>query len=146
VAVTLAGLTAVGVLVSIGAGSGLAVGGGAIDISVLAPSLGAPLVVILVVPFVVGLGGVRLGVGLAVGLGDGEVLVSAPGVPVGSGGLLVVGAISLGGGGLGVGAGVLDGDLGVGVGTISVTVAVANGLDVDGAADGDESSGESEPP
>ena len=87
----------VAVSASVCGGGGLAVRGGSVDISVLAPGLGAPLVVILVVPFVVGLSGIRLGVGLAVGLGDAQVLIAAPGVPVGSRGLLVVGAVGLGG-------------------------------------------------
>ena len=54
-------------------------------ISVLAPSLGAPLVVVLIVPFVIGLGVVGLGPRAVVRLLDAQVLVSAPGIPVGAG-------------------------------------------------------------
>ena len=139
-------------LVVVAGGGGLAVGGSAVDVAVLAPGLSAPLVVVLVVPFVVGLGGVGLGVGAAIGLLDGEVLVSAVGIEVGGGVGHVVGAVALGGSLLGGAWGGLDGDLGGGVavaGTVGpVAVAardtVAGGLDVDGGGDGDERRSESE--
>ena len=60
-------------------------GRGTILISVLAPSLGAPLVVVLIVPFVIGLGVVGLGPRAVVRLLDAQVLVSAPSIPVGAG-------------------------------------------------------------
>ncbi|MCP4371695.1 MAG: hypothetical protein GY797_26790, partial [Deltaproteobacteria bacterium] len=61
---TVAALT-VALLLDIG-GLGT-VGGSTVDISVLAPSLSTPLVLILVVPFIVGLSRVSLSAGLVVG-------------------------------------------------------------------------------
>merc|ERR1719216_120838 len=124
-------------------GGGLAVGGGSVDITVLAPGLGTPLVVVLVVPLVVGLGGVGFGVGAAVGLLDAEVLVSAISIPVGGGSALVVSTVGLGGTALGAALALLDRDLELGLAG-GVGVAVADRLDVDGAADSDERSSESE--
>ena len=60
-------------------------GRGTILVSVLAPSLGSPLVVVLVVPFVIGLGVVGLGPCAVIRLLDAQVLVSAPSIPVGAG-------------------------------------------------------------
>ena len=65
-------------------GRGLAVGGGAIDVSVFTPSLSAPFVVVLVVPLIVRLGGVGLGLHLVVGNVLFVVLIASPGVPVGA--------------------------------------------------------------
>merc|ERR1711981_548915 len=77
---SLCALSAVAIPVSLG--SALADGRGTEDVSVFAPSLGAPLVVVLVVPFVIGLSIVGLGPGLVVRLVNGEVLVTAPSVPM----------------------------------------------------------------
>jgi hypothetical protein len=88
------GLTLGGVVIS---GGIILLRGHAISIAVLAPSLSTVGVVVLVVPLVVGLSAVGLGAGVAVGLVNGEVLVAAPRIPVGGGGLHVVVAIGLGG-------------------------------------------------
>jgi len=77
------GTVAVAVVVTLG--GGCAVGGSTVEITVLAPRLSAPLVVVGVVPLVVGFSTVGLGVGVGVRLIDGEVLVAAEGVPVGAG-------------------------------------------------------------
>ena len=79
-------------------GSGLTEGRGTVDIAVLAPSLGSPFVVILVVPFVIRLGIVGLGPGAVVRFLDGEILVAAIGIPVGAGLAPVASLASLGGG------------------------------------------------
>lgn len=81
-------------------------GGGGGEVAVLAPSLGAPLVVVLVVPFVIGLGVVGFGPGAVVRLLDAQVLVATPAVPVGAG-LAPVAGLTLLGGGVVVGTGVL---------------------------------------
>ena len=62
-------------------GSSVVEGASAVTIVVTAPSLGAPLVVTSVVPFVVGLSVVILGPGVVEGLVDAQLLVAAPGVP-----------------------------------------------------------------
>merc|ERR1719464_2090695 len=85
------------VLVVVGAGSGLTVGGSTVNVTVLAPSLGAPLVVISVVPLIVRFGGIRLGEGLVVRDILSVVLISAPGIPVGGGLAPVLVAIASGG-------------------------------------------------
>merc|ERR1719490_618322 len=84
------------VLVALRGASTLA--GGTVEVTVLAPSLGAPSVVVLVVPFVIGLGVVGLGPGGLVGLIDLEVLVAAIGIPVGARLAPGAGAALLGGG------------------------------------------------
>ena len=84
----------VAIVLIIGSGGGCTVGGGTVDIAVFTPGLSSPLVIVFVVPFVVGLSRVSLGVGLAVRLRDGEVLVAT---------ILVVA--------LGVGSSVLSGTL-----------------------------------
>ena len=61
-------ISAVGVVV--GLRGSRAIGGGTVDVAVLAPGLGTPLVVVVVVPLIVGLGVVALGPGLIVGLFD----------------------------------------------------------------------------
>ena len=61
----------VAIVLIIGSGGGCTVGGGTVDIAVLFPGLSAPLVIVFVVPFVVGLSHVGLCIGLAVGLRDG---------------------------------------------------------------------------
>ena len=108
------GIATIAVGAIVASGSGLAVGRGAVRISVLAPSLSAPLVAVLVVPFVVGLGGVRLRLGGTVRLLNGEVLVTSPGVPVGTIGAVGaptvssrggVGTVGLGGCGVAPGVG-----------------------------------------
>ena len=72
------GVVALAVALAVAGGSGVAVGRCTVSVLALVPSLGAPLVVILVVPFVIGLSLVRLSVGLAIGLINVEFLVSAP--------------------------------------------------------------------
>ena len=64
-------------------GSIASVAGGTGEIAVLTPSLSAPLVIISVVPLVIRLSSVRFGGGLAVRLINGEILIAAPGIPVG---------------------------------------------------------------
>ena len=93
ISAVLTGLLSIAVPVSSALGSGLAIAGGSINIFVFAPGLGAPLVLVVVVPFVVRLGGIRLGVGLAIGLRDAQVLISAPSVPIGSSDFLGISAI-----------------------------------------------------
>ena len=97
-------LSTIGVVVV--AGSIVLGGGSTVHVAVLAPLLGTPLVVILVVPFVIGLGLVGLGLGLSVRLVNGEILVSAPSIPVGGVLGLVLSAVA-GGSALG-GSGLLD--------------------------------------
>jgi hypothetical protein len=149
VALNLSGTSPVGLggreLLALGrAGGGISVLGGSTgEIAVLAPGLSAPLVVICVVPLVVGLGLVGLGGGLAVGLVDGEILIAAPGVPVGG---VEVGGLFAGTGRSGVLlSGGLDdlgdrlvGDLGEGASLL------APGVDVDGVDGHDESGSECE--
>jgi hypothetical protein len=65
-------------------GSNGTVGGSAIDISVLAPGLCAPLVIVSVVPLIVGFSGVSLSGGAVVGNVLSVVLITSPGVPVGA--------------------------------------------------------------
>ena len=89
-----AGLT---VAVVVARGGGLSVGGGTVDVTVLTPGLSAPLVVVGVVPLVIRLSGVGLGGGAAIGLLDGEVLVSAIGIEVGGRSLFGLLAVTLGG-------------------------------------------------
>merc|ERR1719350_2377132 len=74
-----------GSLVVVTLGGVPVLGRGTILVSVLAPSLGSPLVVVLVVPFVIGLGVVGLGPCAVIRLLDAQVLVSAPSIPVGAG-------------------------------------------------------------
>jgi len=93
ISAVLTGLLSIAVPVSSALGSGLAIAGGSINIFVFAPGLSAPLVLVVVVPFVVRLGGIRLGVGLAIGLRDAQVLISAPSVPIGSSDFLGISAI-----------------------------------------------------
>merc|ERR550539_1719202 len=115
-AVTGGGLGAgAAIAIPVSLGGSLSDGRGTIDVSVLAPSLGAPLIVVLVVPFVIGLGVVGLGPGLVVRLIDGEVLITAPSVKVGGGAGHAVAVAGLGG--------TLAGsslDLGGTVGTVAV--------------------------
>ena len=117
-------LTGFTVLVVVAGGGGLTVGGGTVDITVLAPGLCAPFVVVGVIPLVVGLSGVRLGVGAAIGLLDGEVLISAIGIEVRGGSLLGGLTVLLGGTLGGVAGGLGDSDLGGG-GVVRLLVAVA---------------------
>jgi len=119
--------------------------GSTVGIVVLAPLLGTVGVVVLVVPFIVGLSAVRLGAGVAVRLLDGEVLIATIGVPVGGDGLhaLLAGLL----GGLAGGSSLLD-DAGVGnvvdlgvaavaaLGTVAGAVAALSGGTVAGAVAG----------
>ena len=91
------GGTGLTVAVVVARGGGLSVGGGTVDITVLTPGLSAPLVVVGVVPLVIRLSGVGLGGGAAIGLLDGEVLVSAIGIEVGGRSLFGLLAVALGG-------------------------------------------------
>ena len=102
------------------------VGGSSLLVLVLAPSLGAPSVTILVVPLIVGLSIVGLGPCLLVGLIDFEVLISAPGIPVRAV-LSVLGGRALLGGGI-------NSALGVAVATVTVTVSVLLAPDGGGLA------------
>ena len=83
-------------------GGSLAVRGGTVDILIGSPSLSSPLVIILVLPFVIGLSIVRLGTNLGVSNLVGEVLISGPGIEVRVGSVLdaatglVGGSLSLG--------------------------------------------------
>ena len=69
-------------------------------ISVNAPALSAPLVGILVVPLVVGLGAVGLSLGGDIGLLNEKVLIATPSIPVGVSLLVVERAGGLRGGAL----------------------------------------------
>jgi len=86
VAVRAVGLAAMGSLscTVVGGGGVVLLGGCTIGVLILTPRLSTMLVVILVVPLIVGLGAVRLGLSVAVGLVNGEILIATPGVPVGS--------------------------------------------------------------
>jgi len=86
VAVRAVGLAAMGSLscTVVGGGGVVLLGGCTIGVLILAPRLSTMLVIILVVPLIVGLGAVRLGLSVAVGLVNGEILIATPGVPVGS--------------------------------------------------------------
>ena len=109
--VTVAGAVAgaVAVLSDVTSGGLGAVRGGAVDILILAPSLGAPFVGVSVVPLIVRLGIVGLSPGLLVRLIDLELLLTAIGVPVLARG--VGGASGTGPGG------------GVGLATVALSVA-----------------------
>ena len=96
VSLSLSGVT---VVVAVTLGGSFAVGGGTVSVTVNTPCLSTVSVVVLVVPFVVRLGIVGLGVGHLVRLVNLEILISAPGVPLGA--LLVTVHIGLGVGGLG---------------------------------------------
>ena len=137
VGVAVAGLATVAVSVVGVLGGGLAVGGFSVSIAVLAPSLSAVHVVVGVVPFVVRLSGVGLGVGLAVTLIDGEVLISAPGIEVGAPLSAVVGLLGSGSGLDGSSLAVRD------LWLVGVAGLVAP-LELNGLSHCDESSGESE--
>ena len=78
----LVGLAAISelLLIVISGGGISLLGGGTVVVGVLAPLLGTVLVVILVVPFIVGLGAVLVSTGLAVRFVDGKVLISAIGI------------------------------------------------------------------
>ena len=91
------GGTGLTVAVIVARGGGLSVGGGTVDVTVLTPGLSAPLVVVGVVPLVIRLSGVGLGGGAAIGLLDGEVLISAIGIEVGGRSLFGLLAVTLGG-------------------------------------------------
>ena len=94
-AVSVASMAGLGVLAS----GGLATVGGCLGgIAVLAPCLGAPLIVILVVPLIVRLGSVALGAGVVERDLLMEVLIAAPSVPVGALATPVAGLAGLGGG------------------------------------------------
>ena len=84
--------------ITVGIGGSLAHGGGTVHVAVLTPLLGTPLVVILVVPFVIGLGIVGLGPGHLVRLVNLEVLISAISIPVGAGFAPVARSTGSGGG------------------------------------------------
>ena len=123
--------TGLAVLVVVARGGALAIRGSTVDITVLAPGLSAPLVVVGVVPLVVGLGGVRLGVGAAIGFLNGEVLISAISIEVRGRSLLGLLAVALGGTLLREARLLSDGDnrLGLVVALMTVTWVSANGSD-----------------
>ena len=122
-AVSVASMAGLGVLAS----GGLATVGGCLGgIAVLAPCLGAPLIVILVVPLIVRLGSVALGAGVVERDLLMEVLIAAPSVPVGALATPVAGLAGLGGGFM------VDGVTGLGVSgsfvAIGVVLALAPGV------------------
>ena len=129
------------VLVVVARGGLLAIRGSTVDITVLAPGLSAPLVVVGVVPLVVGLGGVRLGVGAAIGFLNGEVLISAISIEVRGRSLLGLLAVALGGTGLREARLLSDGDNRLGLVVRAVTIAgvSANGSDEESESDEDDS-------
>merc|ERR1719350_2678749 len=136
--VALAGNSAASTLPVLG-GRSLAVGGGAIDVSIFAPGLSAPFVIVFVVPFVVRLGRVGLGLHLVVGDVLLVVLIASPGVPIGARFAPVASAAGSGGG-LGVTASLLapavaavvlpdrtGGGLAVGISVASIVLVVILG-------------------
>ena len=114
---------------------GVALGGGTILISVFAPGLGSPLVIVSVVPFIIGLGVVGLGPSAVVRLLDAQVLVSAPGIPVRSGSAGVT-LFAISGGGVVNGTLVHTFSIGSAVATVSTLLVVWAKISIDFFAPG----------